>query len=209
MRFLLAIVLFVVAFATGGLGIAQRTILAPPDRVTSTLELSTEATVTVIDGAALNAFEGRQTIAIEGGVTAPGASPDDSEEPAEGESTDGESTEGETADGDATDGSDDAATDSEAAEGDASADDGEVVTETDAIADRSMRFLIQRPGEAGESIEVEPQVTVISDDATVLLEVRATVTVRTAVDAEMITLYSTSTGVVDVEGGTVSFERVE
>lgn len=82
-------------------------------------------------------------------------------------------------------------------------------TETDAIANRSMRFLIQRPGEAGESIEVEPQVTVISDDATALLELRATATVRTAVDAEMITLYSTSTGVVDVEGGTVSFERVE
>lgn len=136
MRFLLAIVLFVVAFATGGLGIAQRTILAPPDRVTSTLELATEATVTVIDGAALNAFEGRQTIAIEGGVTAPDANPDASEEPAEGEPADGDPVveevpaEGEAAEGEGADG--------EGAEGDAAdggaTEDGESVTETDAIA---------------------------------------------------------------------------
>ena len=68
MRFIAAIVFFVVAVVGVGLGVAQRTILAPPDRVTSTVELQSTAAVTVIDGSALNAYEGRQTISIIGGV---------------------------------------------------------------------------------------------------------------------------------------------
>lgn len=79
MRFVLAIVLFVAAVVTGGLGIAQRTVLAPPESVTSELELASTAPVTVIDGAALNAYEGSQTIAITGGVEA------SAEAPAEGD----------------------------------------------------------------------------------------------------------------------------
>lgn len=113
-RFVLAIVLFVAAVVTGGLGIAQRTVLAPPDSVTSELELTATAPVTVIDGAALNAYEGTQTIAIRGGVEAapvespsPSASPD----PADGEAP---------AEGDAP------------ADGEAAADDA--ATETDAVA---------------------------------------------------------------------------
>jgi len=70
-RFIIAITLFVVAVAGVGLGVAQRTFLAPPDRVTSTVQLDTATAVTVIDGSALNAYEGRQTIAIRGGVVAP------------------------------------------------------------------------------------------------------------------------------------------
>ncbi len=71
MRFIAAIVFFVIAVVGVGLGVAQRTILAPPDRVTSSIELESAATVTVIDGTALNAYEGRQTITITGGVVAP------------------------------------------------------------------------------------------------------------------------------------------
>ena len=69
MRFIAAIVFFIVAVVGVGLGVAQRTILAPPDRVTSTVELQSTAAVTVIDGSALNAYEGRQTISIIGGVS--------------------------------------------------------------------------------------------------------------------------------------------
>lgn len=71
MRFIAAIVFFVVAVVGVGLGVAQRTVWAPPDRVTAELQLDTAATVTVIDGSALNAFDGRQTVDIVGGVTAP------------------------------------------------------------------------------------------------------------------------------------------
>jgi hypothetical protein len=69
-RFIAAIVFFVVAVVGVGLGVAQRTIWAPPDRIKSTIELDSTAPVTVIDGSALNAFDGRQTIDIIGGVTA-------------------------------------------------------------------------------------------------------------------------------------------
>ncbi|WAB80718.1 hypothetical protein OVN18_09075 [Microcella daejeonensis] len=81
MRFIVAIVLFVVAFASIGLGVAQRTIFAEPDRLTSSVEYESSAPVTVIDGSALNALDGRQTIAVLGGVTAePGG--DDALDPA-------------------------------------------------------------------------------------------------------------------------------
>ncbi len=83
MRFIAAIVFFLVAVVGVGLGVAQRTILAPPDRVTSSIELDSPAAVTIIDGTALNAYEGRQTIAITGGVVAPPIpEPEPSETPA-------------------------------------------------------------------------------------------------------------------------------
>ncbi|CAN5382453.1 hypothetical protein BH11ACT3_BH11ACT3_16030 [soil metagenome] len=66
MRFVIAIVLFVVAFVTIGFGIAQRTILVGPASFTS--EVSTgDAPVTVIEGAALNAFPGTQGVTVAGG----------------------------------------------------------------------------------------------------------------------------------------------
>ena len=83
MRFVVAIVFFVVAVVGVGLGVAQRTILAPPDRVTSTIDIDSTATVTVIDGSALNAYEGRQTVKIIGGVVAaPVPEPEPSDTPA-------------------------------------------------------------------------------------------------------------------------------
>lgn len=85
MRFIAAIVFFVVAVVGVGLGVAQRTVWAPPDRVTSELRLDTAATVTVIDGAALNAYDGRQTLEIIGGVVAaPVPEPEPSDTPAAG-----------------------------------------------------------------------------------------------------------------------------
>ena len=74
MRFIVAIVLFVVAFASLGFGLAQRTIFAEPDRLTSSIEYESSAPVTIVDGAALNAFDGRQTIAVRGGATTDAAS---------------------------------------------------------------------------------------------------------------------------------------
>lgn len=82
MRFIVAIVLFVVAVVGVGLGVAQRTVFAPPDHVTSSITVESAATVTVIDGSALNAHDGRQTVAITGGVVAPPtAEPEPSETP--------------------------------------------------------------------------------------------------------------------------------
>jgi len=75
-RFIIAIVLFVVAFVGIGLGIAERTVFAEADRVTQSIDLESTAPVTVVDGSALNAFDGRQTLAILGGVqAAPSQSP--------------------------------------------------------------------------------------------------------------------------------------
>lgn len=66
MRFVLAIVSFVVAALMIGFGIAQRTILAAPDEVSLSASTTSDATVTVIDGAALNAFDGSQTLSVQG-----------------------------------------------------------------------------------------------------------------------------------------------
>lgn len=83
MRFIAAIVLFVVAVVGVGLGVAQRTVWAPPDRVIVDLQLDSAAAVTVIDGTALNAFDGRQTLEITGGVVAaPEPEPEPSDTPA-------------------------------------------------------------------------------------------------------------------------------
>ena len=66
MRFVLAIISFVVAAVMIGAGIAQRTVLLEPDQVELSAQSESTAAVTVIDGDALNAFEGRQTVTISG-----------------------------------------------------------------------------------------------------------------------------------------------
>lgn len=67
MRFIFAIISFVLAAVMIGYGIAQRTILAEPDEVAISTVISSTAPVTVIDGATLNAFDGSQTLTINGG----------------------------------------------------------------------------------------------------------------------------------------------
>ncbi len=66
MRFVLAIVAFVVAAGLLGLGIAQRTVFATPDNVTLSVSATADAPVTVIDGETLAAFAGSQTITVSG-----------------------------------------------------------------------------------------------------------------------------------------------
>ncbi|HEX4057723.1 MAG TPA: hypothetical protein VHX87_05345 [Galbitalea sp.] len=66
MRFVLAIVFFVLALATLGTGVAQRTLLAGPDHVTLATTASKPAPVTIIDGAALNAYPEAQTVKLAG-----------------------------------------------------------------------------------------------------------------------------------------------
>lgn len=65
MRFVIAIVLFVVAFVTIGLGIAQRTILQGPDSFSASVTTGS-APITVVDGAALNALPGTQSVSVDG-----------------------------------------------------------------------------------------------------------------------------------------------
>lgn len=69
MRFVVAIVSFVVAFLMISYGIAQRTFLAEPDHVAAAASISTDATVTVIPGSVLNAIDGRQKVEILGSGT--------------------------------------------------------------------------------------------------------------------------------------------
>jgi hypothetical protein len=64
-RFVIAIVLFVAAFFAIGLGIAQRTVLAGPESF-STEVTTGDAAITVVEGAALNALPGTQTVTVEG-----------------------------------------------------------------------------------------------------------------------------------------------
>src|SRR5690554_7704710 len=63
-RFVAAIVSFVIAFGLIGLGIAQRTVFAEGDRVTSEAVAERDAPITIIDGSALNARDGRQKLEI-------------------------------------------------------------------------------------------------------------------------------------------------
>ncbi|MBC7591721.1 MAG: hypothetical protein H7226_11865 [Salinibacterium sp.] len=49
-----------------GAGIAQRTIFAEPDQAVLTTSVSSDAAVTVIDGTALNAYQGTQSLTISG-----------------------------------------------------------------------------------------------------------------------------------------------
>ena len=66
MRFVLAIVCFVLAAVMIGYGIAQRTVLLEPDQVAASTVVSTGTAVTVVDGATLNAFPGIQTLSVKG-----------------------------------------------------------------------------------------------------------------------------------------------
>ena len=66
MRFVLAIISFALAALMIGFGIAQRTILAQPDEAVLSTSVSSDAAVTVIDGAALNAYPGLQTLTVKG-----------------------------------------------------------------------------------------------------------------------------------------------
>ena len=71
MRFVLAIVLFVVAFVSLGLGIAQRTLLQGPDHVTASATVSGGAPFTVIDGDTLGVNPGSQLVELSGAGTLP------------------------------------------------------------------------------------------------------------------------------------------
>ena len=66
MRFVLAILSFMLAAGMMGFGIAQQTILATPDEVSVSAETNGTAALTVVDGAAFNAYSGNQTISITG-----------------------------------------------------------------------------------------------------------------------------------------------
>jgi hypothetical protein len=65
-RFVLAIASFMLAALMMGYGIAQQTILATPDEVTVSAETDGTAPLTVVDGAAFNAYSGKQTISVAG-----------------------------------------------------------------------------------------------------------------------------------------------
>ena len=66
MRFVLAILSFMLAAVMIGFGIAQQTILAMPDEVSESVQIDGIAPLTVVDGAAFNAYEGKQTISVSG-----------------------------------------------------------------------------------------------------------------------------------------------
>ena len=66
MRFVLAIVSFLLAAVLIGAGIAQKTIFAPPERVTESISVDSTAPVTIIDGETLNALPRSQTVMIDG-----------------------------------------------------------------------------------------------------------------------------------------------
>jgi hypothetical protein len=65
-RFVLAIVSFIIAALLMGLGIAQKTVFAAPDEFTASTTITTSAPVTVISGAALNAYPRSQFVQIGG-----------------------------------------------------------------------------------------------------------------------------------------------
>jgi len=69
LRFVMAIVLFLLAFVSIGYGIAQRTILAGPASFTTAVTTDSTAPITVIEGPALRAFEGSQTLTVSGSPT--------------------------------------------------------------------------------------------------------------------------------------------
>lgn len=73
MRIVLAIISFTLAAVMIVFGIAQRTFLAAPDKAVLETRIETDAPVTVIDGGALNAYVGTQTITITGAEQVTGA----------------------------------------------------------------------------------------------------------------------------------------
>lgn len=70
MRFVLAIVAFVVAAVMIVAGIAQRTVFAPPSQVTAAATVPADTRYVVIDSAVLNAHPGQQTLSISGSKNA-------------------------------------------------------------------------------------------------------------------------------------------
>lgn len=69
MRFVIAIVLFLLAFVSIGYGIAQRTILAGPSSFSTSVTTPGGAPITLIDGATLHSFVGTQELTVDGGTT--------------------------------------------------------------------------------------------------------------------------------------------
>ena len=69
MRFIAAIVAFVIAFGMIAYGIAQRTVLAAPSTLTASVATHSPATVTLIDSKTLQSLPGRQKIDISGSST--------------------------------------------------------------------------------------------------------------------------------------------
>jgi len=69
LRFVMAIVLFLLAFLSIGYGIAQRTILAGPASYTAAVTTDSAAPITVIEGPALRAFDGSQSLTVSGSST--------------------------------------------------------------------------------------------------------------------------------------------
>jgi hypothetical protein len=66
LRFVLAIVAFVVAAVMIVAGIAQRTIFAPPSQIAASATVGGDARYIVVDSAVLNAHPGQQTLSISG-----------------------------------------------------------------------------------------------------------------------------------------------
>jgi hypothetical protein len=66
LRFVLAIVAFVVAAIMIAAGIAQRTVFAPPSQLTASATVPGDARYVVIAGSALNAHSGQQTLSVSG-----------------------------------------------------------------------------------------------------------------------------------------------
>ncbi|GAA0959252.1 hypothetical protein [Frigoribacterium faeni] len=67
MRFIVAVIVVVLAALMVALGFAQRTVFAPPPSVSSTVSTSdSEARITVVPSEALHGHDGRQTISISG-----------------------------------------------------------------------------------------------------------------------------------------------
>ncbi len=66
MRFIAAIISFIIAFGMIAYGIAQRTVLAEPASITASATAHSDATVTLIDSATLQSLPGRQKIDISG-----------------------------------------------------------------------------------------------------------------------------------------------
>jgi len=69
LRFVLAIVAFVVAAVMIAVGIAQRTVFAPPSQVSVSTTVSGDPHYVVIDGSVLNSHAGQQTLTVTGADT--------------------------------------------------------------------------------------------------------------------------------------------
>lgn len=69
MRFVFAIIAFVVAAVMIVAGIAQRTVFAPPSQIAAVTTVKGDPRYIVIDGAVLNAHPGQQTLSVSGGDT--------------------------------------------------------------------------------------------------------------------------------------------